>query len=126
MADLVVDRLEVVDVDDDQRELPLVPLCARDLARQRLVKEAAIVQAGQRVEVRQLPRLAEPARVLDRGAGTSRERLELADLVLAESVLGVAREDGQVADRLAFAGQRNREGSVDDRVLWPPLALRIR
>ena len=68
VADAVVDRLEVVEVEDEQREPPVVALRAGDLARERLVEVAAVVQAGERVEVGELPRLAEAPRVLDRRA----------------------------------------------------------
>jgi hypothetical protein len=40
VADPVVDLLEVVEIEDDERELPLVPVGAGDLVRQRLVEEA--------------------------------------------------------------------------------------
>ena len=84
VADAVVDVLEVVQVEDDQRELPLVAVGACTLARERLVEEATVVQPRQRVEVGELPRLAEPPCVLDRGAGAQRERLELPHVVVAE------------------------------------------
>src|SRR5581483_4211985 len=73
MADPVVDLLEAVDVYDHERKSALVPLGAVDLAREGLVEVAAIVEAGQRVEVRELPRLAEAARVLDRRRDPLRE-----------------------------------------------------
>ena len=64
----------------------LVALGPRDLARERLVEVAAVVQAGQRVEVGELPRLAEAPRVLDRRPGALGELLELADHLLLEAV----------------------------------------
>src|SRR5262249_4243301 len=76
----VVDALEVVEVEDDQREVPVVAVCTRDLTGERLVEVAAIVEAGQRVEVGELPRLAEAPSVLDRRAGSQRELLKRRDL----------------------------------------------
>ena len=64
--------------------LPVVAVRARDLAGERLVEVAPVVQAGQRVEVGELARLAEAPRVLDRRPGAQRELLELGDLRLAE------------------------------------------
>ena len=93
VPDAVVDRLEVVEVEDDQGEVPVVAVCARDLAGERLVEVAAVVQAGQCVEVGELARLAEATRVLDRRPGAQRELLELRDLRLAERRLARARED---------------------------------
>jgi hypothetical protein len=66
VADPVVDLLEVVEVEDDQRQPPLVPMGARDLPRQRLMEVAAVVEARERVEVGELPGFAEAASVLDR------------------------------------------------------------
>ena len=98
---------------------------AGDLAGQRHVEEPAVVKAGERVEVGQLARLAEPARVLDRRACVCGERLQLADVVLAELPSGLPREDRQVADRPVFPGHRNGEPGVDDRVLTR-LSLELR
>ena len=103
---------------------------ARTLACERLVEEAAVVQTGQRVEVCQLPRLAEPACVLDRRAGAHRECLELPHVVVGELVPLRAREDGEVPERLSVAGQRHREAGVDDSAFVvnrrPPLLLGVR
>ena len=79
VPDPVVDRLEVVEVEDDQREAAVVAVRARDLARERLVEVAPVVEARERVEVGQLPRLAEAARVVDRRAGALARALELVD-----------------------------------------------
>ena len=65
---------------------------ARDLARERLVEVAPVVQAGERVEVGELARLAEAACVLDRRAGAAGELLELVELVVAEGVGSRERE----------------------------------
>src|SRR5712691_6428686 len=84
------------------------------LAGQRLVEVAPVVQAGERVEVGELPRLAEAARVLDRRAGAQGERLELAHVVICVLVALPAREDREIAQRRVVAGKRDREAGVDD------------
>ena len=63
------------------------------LAGQRLVEVAPVVQAGERVEVGELPRLAKAACILDRRAGAQGECLELADVVVRVLVPLSARED---------------------------------
>ena len=65
MTDPVVDRFEVVDIDDDQRKAPSVTLSTRDLSAEEGMKEALIEQPGQRIEIGDLPRgnkLAAPAK----------------------------------------------------------------
>src|SRR5439155_13445836 len=51
VADLVVDRLEVVEVEDDEREVAVVPVGARDLPGEGLVEVPPVVEARERVEV---------------------------------------------------------------------------
>ena len=84
VPDLVVHALEVVEVEDDQREPPVVAVRAGALARERLVEVPPVVEPGQRVEIGELPGLAEAAGVLDRGRGALRQVLELADVLLVE------------------------------------------
>ena len=98
MPDAVVDLLEIVEVEDDQRELPLVAMRPGALARKGLVEVALVVQAGQRIEVCELARLPEAPRVLDRRACSQRERLELAHVVVGVLVSLPTREDRQVAE----------------------------
>ena len=95
-------------------QLALVAVRAGALAGQRLVEVAPVVEAGQRIEVGELARLAEAARVLDRRAGAQRERLELAHVVVGVLVALPAREDGEVAERRAVARKRDGEAGVDD------------
>ena len=77
VADAVVDPLEVVEVEDDQRHEALVALRARAISRlEELVEEPAVVQAGERVELGLLARLAVAARVGDRGPGPPGQRVE--------------------------------------------------
>src|SRR5262249_13572704 len=106
VADLVVDVLEVVQVEDDERELSVVAVRASDLACKRLVEEAAVVEPGQRVEVGELPRLAKATGVVDRGPGVRSERLELADVVFAKGPSLLPGEDRQVSHRSALARHR--------------------
>jgi hypothetical protein len=83
VSDPVVDLLEVVEVEHDQRELALVAVRARDLASECLVEEAAVVEAGEGVQVCQPARFAEAARVLDRRSSPCSQGFELAHVVLA-------------------------------------------
>ena len=86
MADPVVDRLEVVEVEHDEREGAAVAVGAGDLARERLVEVAAVVQPGESVEIRELARLAEAARVVDRRPGPERQLLDFATLASSKAV----------------------------------------
>jgi hypothetical protein len=81
VADAVVDRLEIVDVDDDERQPPLVALGPGRLPRERLVKEAPVVEAGEVVEIPELACFAKTLSVLDRGSAVRGELLELGELV---------------------------------------------
>src|SRR6185503_7516431 len=121
VADPVIDLLEAVDVHDHEREPPLIPLGAVDLAAQRLVEVAAVVEACQGVEVGELPRLAEAARVLDRGRDALGELLEPPHVVGPEPDLGVARENAEPADPADAAEERYTECLVDrsGRMLLP-------
>ena len=113
MADPVVDRLEVVEVEDDEREAAAVALRARDLAGQRLVEVAPVVQAGERVEIGELARLAKAACVVDRRPGAERELLELRPRRRAEGVAARLRVRREVAELLALARERDGEPGAD-------------
>src|SRR5439155_25254448 len=102
----VVDLLEALQVEQDQGQLALVAVRAGALARQRLVEVTPVVQAGQRVEVGELARLAKTTRVFDGGAGAEGKRLELAHILVGVFVALPAREDREVAERRAVAGKR--------------------
>ena len=121
MADAVVDRLEVVEVEDDQREAPVVALGAGDLARERLVEVAAVVQPGQRVEVGELARLAEAARVLDRRAGALRRAPRARVIVaLVEACRCVRGEDARKPSGSDLAAERHGQAGVDRASSAPP------
>ena len=113
MPDLVIHVLEVVEVEDDQSEPPVVAVCARTLARQRLVEEAPVVQPRQRVEIGELPRLAEALGVLDRRRGPLGQLLEAAHVVLREVAVAVPCVDREVADPAAVVLERHGETSGD-------------
>ena len=115
VADPVVDRLEVVEVEHDQGQPPRVAAAARDLALERLVEVASVVEPRERVEVGELSCLPEAVRVLDRGARPGRELLELEHRVLAEGVGAGARVDREVADLPGVARERHREARVHRR-----------
>ncbi len=91
MADPVVDALEVVEVEDDHRDVSLVALGARDLAAEELVEEAAVVEARQRVELGQVSRLDVALRVPDRRPGPAGEALERVLRRLGEAGRGFER-----------------------------------
>ena len=113
MADPVVDSLEVVDVDDHERETARVAVRARDLSRERLVEVAAVVEPGQRVEVGELARLLEAPRVLERRRDALRELLGAAEVVVAEPRLRVAGEDAEPADSAGAVDERDAERGPD-------------
>ena len=72
VPDPVVDRLEVVEVEDEERQPAVVALRPEGLAAERLVEVALVEEPGERVRLRELPRLAVAPRVLDRGDAASR------------------------------------------------------
>ena len=84
VAERVVDRLEVVDVEQRERERPLVAQRARELLAQALVEGAVVGQAGERIG----GRLLDEDRV---GLGVGhRQADELGEVV--EHALGVGRQ----------------------------------
>jgi hypothetical protein len=123
MPDPVVDRLEVVDVEDDEREVAVVARRARALALERLVEVAPVVEARQRVEVGLVTRLAEPAGVLDRGRRAPPELLQLAHLAVREAAARVAREDGERADRARVEREWDGEPGMDHAAVRVELGL---
>ena len=102
VADAVVNRLEVVDVEDHEGELAIVAVGTRAFADEGLVEVAAVVEGGQRVEIGELAGVPEAARVLDRRPCTRGELLESGQLLVGRFALLAAPEDGESADRLAF------------------------
>ena len=78
----VVDRLEPVDVHDDERHLALQALGARQLAREVHEHRAAVRQRRQRIGQRIFLRLLEDDRVVDDGAGLLGDALEQPAVIL--------------------------------------------
>ena len=73
-----------------------------------------VVQPGQGVEIGELPRLPEAARIFDRRPGPLCQLLELADLLLREPVLRRAAVDDQESHRLGLSGHRDGKPGVDE------------
>jgi hypothetical protein len=115
MPDAVVDRLEVIDVEDDERELAVVAMGPRALADERLVEVAAVVETGQGVEVGELAGLPKAPRILDRGPGPGRELLESGELLVRRLALLAAPEGCEGGDGLSLGvAQRNRDPAADE------------
>ncbi len=89
------------------------------------MEEPAVVEAGQRVQVGELPRLAEPLRVVDRRRRPQREVLQRAEVLLPERAVGGAREDAQVPHRRRVARERHRQPGVDDGPVRLELLARV-
>ena len=109
VADPVVDRLEVVEVEHDQRQLALVAIRAGHLPAQGLVEVAAVVEPGQRVHVGELAGLAEARALSIAGPARLGELLELAQRRLAERIAAATCVGDQVAEILAVRAERHRE-----------------
>ena len=75
---------------------------------------ALVVEAGERVRLGELARLAVPARVLDRGHRALGEALGLLDLVRARLVVGSAPEERERPDRAELAAHQRDEGAAAD------------
>src|ERR687895_327319 len=99
MADLVVDGLEVVEIEDDERKPTAVAMRARDLPAEGLVEEPPVVEPGQCIEIGELASLPEATGVVDRRAGPFREILERATIAVREGVRGRPAEDRHEPDR---------------------------
>ena len=114
MPDAIVDRLEVVDVEDDERQAPVVAVGAGAFARERLVEVAAVVQVCQRVEIGELAGLTEAACVVDRRPRAPGELLEKSELPIGGFALTASPEHRQGADRLILVvAQRNGDAASD-------------
>ncbi len=96
VADLVVDRLEVVEVEDDERELPLVAVGSHHLAAQRLLEVALVEEARERIRLGELARLAVAAGVLDRRDAARGKVLGLLDLLRPRLVIGARQKSESV------------------------------
>src|SRR5205085_1839651 len=112
VAHAVIDLLEAVDVDEHECELPLISVSPVELAGEGLVEVPAVVEAGERVEVSELPRLAEPARILDRRCDPLGQVFEPLQVLVAEASAGIAREDSEPADATVAADERHAERAM--------------
>ena len=108
VPDPVVDPLEVVEVEHDQRDVALVAPGARDLAPEELVEEPPVVEAGERVELGVLARLGEADRVPDRRARRGARGPRARPRSRSENAAPRrARDRGERPDRLAVGAQRH-------------------
>ena len=87
------------------------------------MEEPPVVHAGERVEVGQLARLAEAARVLDRRSGALGQLLEAVQLLRAEPVAALVAVDGEEAEAPDAVGQRHPEAVVDPRLVVAAVRL---
>ena len=115
VADAVVDRLEIVEVQDDQREPPLVALGAGDLTGERLVEETPVVEAGEASRSASAAclcvlaaRSRAPARRGSRAVRTRRSGPR-------RGLPAERRERAEVADRLAVRAHRQDDARADAR-----------
>src|SRR5438552_12917978 len=109
MSEAIVDALELVDVDHEEREQVLRPQGAIELGLEPAVEVPAIEEPGERVGLREpLHRLAllllEEAR-----ADVAREELERDEVVLAERAAVERIGDVQHAARFVVDQDRDRE-----------------
>src|SRR2546430_1250510 len=125
MPDAVVDVLEVVEVEHDQRETSSVALRPEDLAPQRLVEMALVVELRQRVGLGELTRLPVPAGVEDRRNAALGEVFGRVDLVAARLPVRSAPEQRDRPQRRAVAAEeRHEQASADEARLRSRLFLR--
>src|SRR5690242_3741372 len=115
MPDPLVDRLEVVDVENEDREAAAVAVRARAFAQQRLVEEAPVAEPRQRVRVGQPPSLPVTEGVVECRYASADEVVEPGAAELARR----SRDDGQRAERPELTAERHRQ-------LRPGLALSLR
>ena len=129
----VVDRLEVVDIDERDAQRPLIARCALDLGEQGGEEGLAIDHAGQAVDRRPVVRVGEGRR--DAVDGIPEPRLETAaaardgdGVVAGDDPLG-GRDEPPEADPDDDPGQRGRERDADHhrghsrrRSRWSPPA----
>ena len=110
--------LEVVEVEHNERELPLVAPGAGDLALQRVVEGAAVVEAGEHVELGVLPGLGEASRGHERGPGATADALERVDRAVEEASARGAAQRCERTKRLVARPQRhNHPGPRAGRAL---------
>ena len=112
VAERVVDELEAVDVEHEDRDVDALALPAGQRLREPVERERAVRQARERVVQRGVPRHLLPAVALDGDDDQRRDRGEERDLVLGERarLAGVDVED---PERLVVALDRDAEAADD-------------
>ena len=88
----------------------------RHLPAKRVVEVALVEEAGQRVRLRELPRLAVPTRVLDRGDGALGEVFGLLDVLLGRLGIRLPPEKRERADRAELPAHERDENTAPDEV----------
>ena len=122
VAERVVDRLEVVDVEQRERERPLVAQRAGELLAQALVEGAVVGQARERIG----GRLLDEDRVgLGVGHGQADELGEVVEHALGVGRQRVGRHGGHGRSRPTAVRARARASSASSRSpcarrAWPP------
>ena len=88
----IVDRLEVVEVDEDDAEFVVETMRAIDLGFERLIQMASVVQAGAIVGDRELLDFLNSSGILDSDRGIVAQRVEEEHLVIGKALHGAVDE----------------------------------
>ena len=133
MAVIVVDRLEAIEVDEQQRQRPAVSRCALRLASQDLREIPRVVQLRQVVGDRQLFGALHPHGVVDRDGGrferAPSRRTASIDRIVDRATSGTRSIADERADRAAAARERQadrRDGDAGLGTHHPPVGADIR
>ena len=121
----VVDALEVVEVEQHQRERPAVTLRTADLAFDPLLERTVVEQPGQRIARRLRQQPGARVRVRDRQADQVGERRPVAPRDRLALVLRHARQRGAspTAPGARGSGRRHRPGASPSRGRGAPVAV---
>ena len=104
----IVDVLESVDVDHEQGQAMLEPNGRSEMLRHLHLEVAVVPDPSQAVGDRQALRFLVQQDVLDTDAGLSRQRRDRLEIFVPERNVIGASVDGQDAEQLRLALQRNR------------------
>ena len=107
LAEPVVEPVEVVHVEHEQGQPPLVAVGTSHLPCQRVVEAAASRQTGDRVLIACGTRLAKASRGVDRRARRGRDRLDPGERVRGEAGSGVVGVCGEESQGLAVHLERH-------------------
>src|SRR5260221_9438610 len=111
-AERVVDRLEPVDVHENQSEFALIGVCRAHVLHQALVKQGAVGQAGERIVVGEVVELFLILSVVERERDVARELQQQFHLVVVEEP-ALARIQCEDADCRALDQQRHDGQGID-------------